>query len=94
VLRRLITVVVLACFTQPLFAQTATPLPTPTPDVSQMWTVEAVTNAAGTPFPAMDVVFRYQTNAGDIAITAFLAALLILIWIVFLWWLLIFREQK
>lgn len=64
-------------------AQTSTPSPTLTPDVRQMWTVEAGVNALGTPIPPMDVVFSYSFHAGDVPIALLLLLLLIVIWLMY-----------
>lgn len=61
------------------FAQTSTPPPSPTPDVRQMWTLEAGVNALGTPYPAQDVVFAYSVNAGEAAIAVFLGVVILLL---------------
>src|SRR5579871_1683336 len=43
--------------------------PSPTPEIQLMWTLPASVNDQGTPEPEQDVVFVYEVNAGDVAIS-------------------------
>lgn len=91
-MKRLVIFVILLLVNGRVFATpTPTPSPTPvptTPDVRSAWTIEV--DVSGTPTP-QEVVFAYSADLGDVAINVEIGAIVMSIWIFFLFWL---RRRK
>lgn len=94
----LIVMVVLLVFASAAYAQEVTPEPTtpptPTPEVVQVFELPTQVNAEGTPQPSQYAAFAYTMDAGQVAITFFLAVLVFSIWAMFIIWILIHRKAN
>jgi hypothetical protein len=93
----LIVMAVLLVSTSAALAQdtpTPTPTNTPTPDVVQVWALPTQVNAEGTPEPIQYAAFAYTMDAGQVAITFFLAILVFSIWAMFIITLLIRQKES